>query len=158
MIIRTAKLQDAEKLAAIAICVWIDTYAVNGAEEKVSRYAMTNFTATVFAKTINEKLVLVCESDNGLLGYTVIDKPQQNKVEIETLYVLPKFQGQGIGRSFIDKVVELYKYNIWLSVWIENQKALRFYKHLGFVEDGELFFDLYGEKIRNIVLKRENDF
>ena len=41
----------------------------------------------------------------------------------------------------------------WLSAWELNHKAIGFYKKNGFKEKGEIYFDLYGDKIRNIVLE-----
>ena len=84
----------------------------------------------------------------------VLGPEKNNKTEIETLYILPGFQNNGLGSLFIEKAINISSSKLWLSAWIGNKKAIRFYNKMGFKERGELFFDLYEKKIRNIVFEK----
>ena len=64
--------------------------------------------------------------------------------EIERLYVLAEYQGMKIGRIFMDMAIEQAqseKYKVvWLGVWENNIKAIRFYENYGFeVFDSHIF-------------------
>jgi GNAT superfamily N-acetyltransferase len=62
------------------------------------------------------------------------------------LFVVPEYQGQGIGRALHDVALNwLWQQRIWLfgrieNVWVETQagsRAEQFYQHLGW-EKGEM--------------------
>lgn len=65
-------------------------------------------------------------------------------LEIERIYVLSKYQGEGLGALLMDKAisaaVERGKEYIWLGVWEKNEKALAFYKKHEFRKIGEHSF------------------
>jgi len=154
MKIRKADEHDAINVAAVGICVWVDTYATEGVFDRISQFVLTEFVEEKVRNAIRDKHVVgYFHEQGGLLGYIVLGPEADDKVEIENLYILPKFQGQGLGRGLIQYVRDFTVKPLWLSVWDLNAKAIGFYRKLGFEETGELIFDLYGEKIRNIVLE-----
>jgi ribosomal protein S18 acetylase RimI-like enzyme len=63
--------------------------------------------------------------------------------EIQAIYVLPKYQGRGLGSSLwkeASKIFDLQK-NTFVNVVSYNKQAINFYKKLGFEITGEVFFD-----------------
>ena len=60
------------------------------------------------------------------------------------LYLLKDFYGQNLGKILFDFNIEFSKqYNqtgIWLAVWIENDKAIKFYTKMGFTIVGSYDF------------------
>jgi ribosomal protein S18 acetylase RimI-like enzyme len=62
-------------------------------------------------------------------------------MELERIYVLSEFQGNGLGRYMIEAAKEqallLHKTYLWLGVWKENKDAVRFYQDNGFRIFGE---------------------
>ena len=62
-------------------------------------------------------------------------------MELERIYVLSEFQGNGHGRYMIEAAKEqarrLHKTYLWLGVWKENKDAVRFYQANGFRIFGE---------------------
>ncbi len=152
IIIRTAKYEDAGNIAALGQCVWIDTYATEGVRESLSKYVIAQFAPDSIRDLLASKKVIVAEVAGHLVGYVVLNAGTA-ATEIDNLYVLPRFQRRGIGRTIIAHISKEYSH-LWLSCWEQNQNALGFYTSIGFVEDGESFFDLDGELYRNIILTR----
>lgn len=77
------------------------------------------------------------------LGFASFEK-QYNapaNLMIHKLYILPAFQGKGIGKVFLDYLTGLAAQTkhdtLMLKVFVKNQNAIRFYQHLGFHSIGE---------------------
>ncbi len=152
--VRKAINSDALNISALGMCVWVDTYAVAGVFDKISRYIHSELTESRIIEIIKNRTVYVCTKEEYLFGYTVLGPEKDNKIEIETLYVLPGFQGQGIGKLLLTHALSQQSKKYWLSAWELNHKAFGFYMKNGFREAGETYFDLYGKKIRNVILEK----
>lgn len=153
MRVRKATEKDSDHIAAIAITTWVDTYASEGMNTSYSRYIMDRFTSENIELLINQCDVLVAETEFGLCGYAVVSQSNSNKYEIETIYILPKFQNQGIGKMFIDTIKSEIKGRIWLKCADNNPQALAFYRNCGFIETGVTWFELDGEKYRCLLFE-----
>lgn len=69
----------------------------------------------------------VYEDNDDIRGFISII----NNDFIGALFVEKNYQSQGIGKSLIDYAKNLYD-NLSLAVYKENEKALEFYKKMGF--------------------------
>lgn len=91
---------------------------------------------------------LLLEQDGETAGYLLLSFTYSNEVGglvvlLEELYVLPKFQGMGIGKQMFDFVFAEYdstakRYR--LEVNTENTRAIKLYKNLAFEK---LHYDQY---------------
>ncbi len=63
--------------------------------------------------------------------------------QLESIYILPEYQGRGIGRLFWEKALKLVTKNkpVKVNVMSYNQNAIDFYKKLGFVDTGIRYVD-----------------
>lgn len=52
--------------------------------------------------------------------------------ELDDLYVLPDFRGQGIGSAILDKCIREGKQPLWLYVFTKNHRAMALYRRFGF--------------------------
>ncbi|MEH6532839.1 MAG: N-acetyltransferase [Photobacterium frigidiphilum] len=156
--IRKAMLSDCLDLAALSLQVWLHTYATQGVRAQISRFALSTFTEHHFqqllANSTNE--VWLYENDEHLVGYVVVDllshfNDATHGYEVTTLYISEHFQGQGIGRQLLEHITAQHGLPFWLSTWVNNQKAIEFYRYLGYQIIGELNFDLDGELHKNHV-------
>lgn len=142
---RKAEHRDAEIIAAIAVCVWIDTYATEGVVSTISAYVLDEFTPKKSAELISGKHVYVAEHrDGAVVGYAVVSD-EANGSKVQNIYVLPKFQACGVGTKLIGYITGHHK-QLWLSCWSKNDKALRFYASRGFVKAGTTSFKLGAKK------------
>ena len=153
MIVRKATEKDSEHIATIAITTWVDTYALEGMNSSYSRYIMNRFTPENIALQIQQCTVLVAETEFGLCGYAVVSQSDSNKNELETIYILPKFQNQGIGKLFIEVIKSEINGVIWLKCADDNPQALAFYRSCGFIENGVTWFELDGQKYRCLLFE-----
>lgn len=82
------------------------------------------------------------------LGFASVEKQYISPANfmIHKLYVLPSFQGKGIGKIFLDYLTMLARQTahdtLMLKVFVKNQNATRFYQHLGFQSIGEEMSEL----------------
>lgn len=77
------------------------------------------------------------------LGFASVEKHYKSPANfmIHKLYVLPSFQGKGVGKMFLDDLAMLARQTahdtLMLKVFVKNQNAIRFYQHQGFHFMGE---------------------
>lgn len=80
-------------------------------------------------------------------------------LEIERIYVLAGWQGKQVGKMLYDKAIEVAKEEhadyVWLGVWEENHKAIRFYERNGFVAFDKHIFRLGDDEQTDIMMKRQ---
>mgnify|MGYP000950988430 FL=1 len=71
--------------------------------------------------------------------------------EIQRLYVLQEFQGQGIGRALFEYALQLAQESgagwVWLGVWEKNFKAQKFYAKYGFEKFSQHAFRVSQDKV-----------
>lgn len=146
-------------LTALSVQVWLHAYAQNGITDTLSRYVFTTFTEAHFQRMLKDPdyRILVFTEDDHLLGYVAANlksfwKSPANGYEVKTLYVQEHFQGRGIGRKLLAALEQHCGACFWLSTWHKNISAIAFYKHLGFEDLGQTYFELDGERHANRVL------
>lgn len=147
-----AKESDAAIIAAIGQSVWVNTYSTDGVVEAIANYVASEFTAQNVLAMIRSRNVYLLGKEKSFIGYAVVNPG--NPSELETLYILPRFQGKGYGTQLMRYIINFYK-NLSLSCWEHNTEALRFYSKNGLAECGECYFELEGEKHRNVIFRVE---
>ena len=69
--------------------------------------------------------------DGSLAGY-VHFHPDGERMELDDLYVLPEYRGQGIGTAVVEKCCAETVKPVYLYVFRRNEGAVRLYQRLGF--------------------------
>jgi ribosomal protein S18 acetylase RimI-like enzyme len=161
--LRPAQAADATRLAALALQVWLSTYAREGVSEDIATYVLARFTPAAFAELLADaqRRLLVAEGPGGLLGYAQLRRgPAQGglEVELETLYVQAQAQGTGLGRELLAQAQwlagrELGAPAFWFSVNARNERALNFYRRAGCIQFGETWFELGGGRHLNLLMR-----
>ncbi len=129
---------------------WIDTYpnseigiTVEDIEEKFKDAFTEETLKKREAKILNPPkghLTLIARKDNTVVAICNFIETQDS-IKLSTLYVLPEFQGKGIGRMLWDEGrthLDLNK-DMYVEVATYNTKAIEFYKKLGFQDTGRRF-------------------
>ena len=89
-------------------------------------------------------IILIAEMQHqitGLLFFVSGSKKKNAHTGELGVSVSPEFQGLGIGQQLMRSLIQWAEDNpaiekIFLNVFVTNQKAIRLYKHLGFIEEG----------------------
>ena len=104
--------------------------------------------------------------DGTFAGYLKLNEaPAQTELhdraalEIERIYVAREFQGLGFGKRLMDRALaearSRKKAYVWLGVWENNEKALRFYRSYGFYPAGTHVF-VMGDDAQTDYLMRKD--
>ena len=75
MIIRNATIEDCDNLSALAIYVWLDTYAMDGLRSKISQFVFHEFSSHNYREMIDSphKQIQVGIKEDMLIGFVVLD-------------------------------------------------------------------------------------
>lgn len=159
MILRNANINDAISISRVHYTCWHDTYPGlldNNFLDKIHIDFWVNSTKDLI---LNDKgNIYVVEEDNQVVGDIFFGKGRSidNAGEIWALYVLPDYQKQGFGEILIKKAINKLseKYStIYVKVLLGNEKALNFYKKIGFVDDDKIVEEQWMKfKFKNKVL------
>ena len=122
-------------------------------------YVEQAFTLTQFEKEFQEpgNTFWLMEKRDKLVGYVKLRKnvlPESihegRGLEIKRFYLHGDFHGKGFAQILMDHTLKIaHKENcniVWLGVWPQNTKAIKFYKKFDFIFDGEIKFVL-GNKV-----------
>lgn len=161
--LRRAVPADAPRLAALARWVWLDSYAEGGVTEAFAGYLDAAFTPAAFRQLLQDaqRALWVAEDADALCGMAQLcraapapvaaDRPAPD-VELERLYVAPRCTGRGLGRQLLAAARGTWPQQaLWLSVWVGNAGARRFYEREAGRRVGETDFLLDGQAHRNLV-------
>jgi GNAT superfamily N-acetyltransferase len=78
----------------------------------------------------------ICEWENLIVGFAIADLVDHN---IWALFILPSFEGKGIGRALHDTMIHWYfaqtRHTVWLST-SPGTRAETFYRKAGWKEVG----------------------
>lgn len=145
---------------------FLHTFSTTDTEENMDIYLDHAFSA--------EKLTAELENPNSefyfatqnevVIGYLKVnfgaaqtEIQDANSVEIERIYVLQVYHGKQVGQLLFEKAMAIAKQKkvdfIWLGVWEENHRALRFYTKNGFVAFDSHIFLMGDEAQTDIMMK-----
>ncbi|MEW5799823.1 MAG: GNAT family N-acetyltransferase [Bacteroidota bacterium] len=136
---REWNMDDTAATQKVLLNTWIASYADFIPMKDIHWYFNNYYSDINFARLHDDPNVwsFVAEVKSHVVGYARGKVNQeQNRFYLESLYVLPEFQGQGIGTELLKmvelKAKELQYFEIWLGVMVQNIPSLEWYKKLGF--------------------------
>jgi ribosomal protein S18 acetylase RimI-like enzyme len=153
-----ASESDALRLSVLAANLFHQTYTDSMPADALKTHIAEDFgVAQQRAELLDTNITtLLVEIENELVGYAQIRlKPIPVTVDYDVtaelwrIYVDKSCHGLGVGRQLLCRVGEIALERshdkIWLGVWEHNEKAIVFYKKLGFSVVGQHVFNLGGE-------------
>lgn len=159
-------VSDVEWLQEISTQTFIETFAAVNTESNMAKYLAESLSIS----TLTDELLregsefYFAKIENQIVGYLKLnfghaqtESMGDNSIEIERIYVLKDFLGQGIGQFMFDKAIEMARQKrlnvLWLGVWEENHRALSFYKKNGLVEFDKHKFILGNDVQMDVMLR-----
>ena len=166
--IRSVKENEVGFLKEIGETTFKGTFGVDNKPSDMEKYLAENFNIDKITSEFNnpESQFYFAEQDSTIIGYLKINlgKAQtetalHNALEIERIYVFPAYFGKNVGRMLIDKALAVAREKqcerVWLGVWEENPRAIRFYEKQGFVPYDKHNFMLGDDEQTDIMMKIE---
>ncbi|WP_417201474.1 GNAT family N-acetyltransferase [Bizionia sp.] len=166
MKIRKVNTQDIDKLKEIGKLTFAETFSSDNSEEDMQKYLEEEFSTEKLKIELTDKNAefYFAELGYNVIGYLKVNFGQsqteikdKNALEIERIYVLKEFHGKKVGQLLYDKAIELAKEKnveyVWLGVWEQNQRAIRFYAKNGFVAFDKHIFKLGNDEQTDIMMK-----
>ncbi len=163
---REATIQDALKISVLLKTVYIQTYAVAGVTLEFASFITQKFAPSLIEGNLRKssnRFVLACLYEN-LVGVAEIINNSRCPIrniplpELSKLYVLEHFNGKGIGYSLLKEVEKQvvsqgYK-ELNLEVYVNNDKAIAFYKRQGYTSLGMVDFPMESNTYKNWVMNK----
>jgi ribosomal protein S18 acetylase RimI-like enzyme len=145
--ILTAEPEEAEYIIRVYYETWLDTYP--NEELGITREDIEISYKDAFKPEEVKKLKvkigngdesvkrLVAKIGDKIVGVATAAKGKDNN-ELRTIYVLPQYQGQGVGKKLWEEAKKFFdpSKDIIVQVVAYNKDTIEFYKKIGFVDTG----------------------
>ncbi|HLD70586.1 MAG TPA: GNAT family N-acetyltransferase [Negativicutes bacterium] len=149
--IEVAKPEDAEQINEVFYQTWLATYPnkeIGITKEDVEDRFNDRKSKEKIEKRRDEILndknatLLVARQGDNIIGVCRMERLEA-KNRLRAVYVLPEFQGMGMGKLLWQEAQKCTNpaKDTFVEVATYNTKAINFYKHLGFKDTGRRFED-----------------
>lgn len=143
MKIRQATLEDIYQMSEVFAKTWKVTYKGIFSQRYLQKLSLKHWVEP-FKRGMQAKKneYIVAQVDERIVGGLVCGKNRhhQTNAQIYAIYVLPEYQGLGIGKALIEKSLQLLHAYDEVDVFcvINNYPARQFYTMCGFQETNEI--------------------
>ncbi|RAZ81331.1 GNAT family N-acetyltransferase [Planococcus halotolerans] len=158
MKIRKATLADAKGIAHVHVDSWIATYR-NIVTDTYLDQLSYEAREQLWKENLKANNNFLAENDNGeIIGFADGGKERTGKYaalqgELYSIYILPEYQGKGIDRSLMKRVIEHLKESgrYSLLVWVlEENPSRAFYEKMDGKEVDRKTLSISGKKLTEI--------
>ncbi len=164
--IRSVTPQDLDALQQISRQTFLETFSAGNTAENMHQYLEEGFSAEKLMTELNDPNAqfYFAALDNAIIGYLKLnfgasqtELKDEKALEIERIYVLKEFHGKKAGQLLFEKAMQIARQAgadyVWLGVWEENPRAIRFYQKNGFVAFDKHIFKLGDDAQTDIMMK-----
>lgn len=157
--LKSPTLQDASKLASLGRHTFIETFGSLYKPEDLEAFLTKVYSDETIAEELADPHLIhqvVTHQDDFIAFIKIgpvhvpVKNPLPGAMEIWQLYVRREFLGQGLGDLLMDWAFAQFKAHhaseLYVSVFSENERAIRFYQKYGFEKMGEYGFPV-GDQI-----------
>jgi ribosomal protein S18 acetylase RimI-like enzyme len=159
-------IDNLDQLQKIGRQTFFETFSAGNTEENMAKYLNEGFSIEKLTAELSDQnaefyFALLNENVIGYLklnfGSSQTELKDEKALEIERIYVLKAFHGKNVGQLLYNKAIQIASQKnatyVWLGVWEENPRAIRFYKKNGFVEFDKHVFILGNDAQTDIMMK-----
>ncbi len=136
---RECTLDDIAAIQKVLFNTWAASYADFIPMKDIQWYFNNYYSDSNFTRMCDDPTTwnFVAEVKGHVVGYARGKlNDEQKRFYLESLYVLPEFQGRGIGTELLkiveQKAVSQHHSSLWLGVMVQNIPSLEWYRKLGF--------------------------
>ncbi|QIL42337.1 GNAT family N-acetyltransferase [Pedobacter sp. HDW13] len=155
-------------LQSISRQIFLEAFADTTSEANMKAYLDSSFSYDKLMAELEHpnSQFYFAFSEGNVVGYLKLntgdaqtEQELEEALEIERIYVLSAFHGQKVGQALLNKAFEVAEAlqckNIWLGVWENNQRALRFYSKAGFEVFNSHVFRLGNDEQTDLMMKKQ---
>ena len=163
--LRPALKSDAASLASLGARTFTDTFGHLYEPDDLDTFLKTHAEERWATELCDpEFAVLLVEAEGAPVGYAKIGpphlpfEPRGVAVELRQFYLVEAWQGKGLADRMmtwvIDQAEERGGDDLYLSVFVDNHRARRFYEKWGFLPEGRYAFMVGNHADEDIVMRR----
>lgn len=162
MLIRAALPDEAQDLALLGMRLWRETYMGLIPDANIALHLAETFGLRQQSAEMSDpgNTVLVIDEGGTLMGYALLQAcgPELEELpfhfarplEVARFYVDRALHGAGAAQALMTAVLSHAASEghdgVWLQVWEQNPRAIRFYAKAGFTDVGDATFRI-GEQV-----------
>ncbi|WP_019038593.1 GNAT family N-acetyltransferase [Psychroflexus tropicus] len=141
ILIKAFDTTEAEKLSKLSRQTFIESHGHSAKAKDIEDYIQSHFNTENLTDALEDPYTHFSKVyfKSQLAGYTklILNQPHSlinnpNVAKFERLYLLKEFYGKGLGEALLQHNIDLAKKRqqkaLWLFVWTQNDKGLKFYK------------------------------
>lgn len=167
MIIRNANENDINQIAILAQETYTQTFGDEMSPEDLTK-ALKTRDEDYFSQAIRTEEIVVAELGGKIVGFIQFGAVSYDNIEtnpedleLNKIYVNPKYHGQGIGKKLIEAMLSNERVkpttDIYLDVYAKNDKATGLYKKYDFREIGKVPFKVDSKVVGyDVLMKRSH--
>ncbi len=166
--IKRVTIDEVSQLQQIGSETFSETFSAVNDEADMKKYLGERFSVEQLSGELSKpqsEFYFATQGDD-IVGYLKVnfgesqtELQDDNAMEIERIYVKKDFHGRNVGKILLEKGIQIAlergKGYVWLGVWGENARALRFYSKNGFAEFDQHIFVLGDKRQTDILMKLE---
>lgn len=167
-LIQPCNLNDLHTLRELSIRCFSETFEVENSQEDLQKYIDTAFSVEQLTKCLSNPAsdYYFFHENNVPIGYLKINEaPAQTElndedaIEVERIYVLKGHHGASAGKSLMEHAIQVArsrnKKYLFLGVWENNHRAIRFYEKHGYKIIDTHIFTLGTKKQTDYIMRKE---
>ena len=143
--IKKALLENSELLATLGHQTFIESHGHSATKTDIDSYAASNYTPRLLQVELEDEknIYHITYNNNTPAGFSkiILNSPHPliplpNVSKLERIYILKRYYNLKLGAKLFAFNLNLSKENeqsgMWLHVWKENHRAIKFYNKRGF--------------------------
>lgn len=150
-----AGIEHSELIAEIGKISFFESHGNSASAENINSFISKTYNKDAIFKEFEDAKTQyhILYVNDKVAGFSKIELSTSNNdineldvTKLDRIYLLKEFYGQGLGSNLFDFNIQLSKKQnqkgIWLAVWVENQRAIKFYTKIGFKIVGKYDFKI----------------
>jgi ribosomal protein S18 acetylase RimI-like enzyme len=153
--IKKAGPEHAVLLSELAAQTFLESHGNSASPEDIAAYVAAHYTPEILKTELEHpaNIYHIQYYNKQAVGFSkiVLNAPFEGSsspavAKLERIYLLKGYYGTNLGPALMDFLLHLMKkeeqVGVWLYVWKENQRAIRFYEKKGFTINGSYDFPI----------------
>lgn len=149
------EVEHCDLISEIGERSFIESHGNSASKKDIDAFVLKTYNKEVLLKELKDPDVKyhLIYYKNRVAGYSKIELntpntniAYKNITKLDRFYLLKEYYGQKLGTTLFNFIIDFserkQQKGVWLAVWIENKKAVRFYTKTGFKIVGKYDFQI----------------